>query len=319
MARTRFTLETRDGVPVVVHRWEPDSGAVRGVVNVIHGLVEHAGRYDTLAEELNSIGLAVYAEDHRGHGETARSEDELGHFADERGWARVADDLHRVSLRAKDDHPDVPLFLMGQSLGASFTQQLAYTFPDEVDGLVLTAPPPTGLFVLAGEMLGRLERRRLGKHGRSTVTDAYLWGQWNKPFRPVRTTHDFLSRDHASVDRYVGDARCGFTGTTQLGLDVAIGVQAVGRLDWARSGLDKDLPLYILAGSEDPAGGRPGVEELQKVLVSAGFTGVEVHIYEGARHEVLNETNRDEVVADLLAWFEGRLEPAAVEPGQRSS
>ncbi len=308
MQTSSWTLGTRDGAEVVVHRHEPD-GAVRGVVNLAHGMAEHARRYDHLAEALTAVGLAVYAEDHRGHGETAGTEEALGHLADRRGWALTLDDLHRVTLRARADHPDVPVVLLGHSMGSFLAQQYLFTFPGEVDAVVLSGSNgPVGPMAEAGAVVARAERARLGSRGRSETLNRLVFGAYGKAFAPARTDFDWLSKDEAAVDAYIADPRCGFVCTSQFYLDLFSGLRVIGQVERVRAGARLDTPVYAFSGSEDPVGGAAGVAALLEHYRAAGLTAVDHRIYPGGRHEMLNETNRDEVIADLLAWLEPRLQ-----------
>lgn len=306
-----FLLDTRDGERVVVHRWEP-SGRVRGAVNIAHGLAEHAARYATFAETLTAEGYAVYAEDHRGHGATVSDPDDLGLLAPERGWARLLDDVHRVGSRARTDHPDVPLVLLGHSMGSFVAQQVLFTFPGSVDGAVLSGPSGApGPLLEAAAVLARVERRRLGPRGRSRLLDQLTFGAYNRRFAPTRTRFDWLSRDTGRVDAYVDDPRCGFTATTQLYVDMFAGLRVIGQVERVRAGAPSELPVLVIAGSEDPVGGGPAVSRLVRRYEGAGLTRVEHRVYEGARHELLNESNRDEVVADIVAWLGRHSGPPA--------
>lgn len=304
---SRWTLTARDGAEVVVHRYLPD-GAVRGVVNLAHGMAEHARRYDHLAEALTAAGLAVYAEDHRGHGESAASEEDLGTFAERGGWALVLDDLHRVTLRARADLPDVPVVLFGHSMGSFLAQQYLFTFPGEVDAYVLSGSNgPVGPLGEAGAVAARAERARLGPQGRSQLLDRLVFGAYNTPFEPARTRFDWLSRDEDQVDAYIEDPRCGFVPTTQMYLDVFSGLRVIGQAERVRAGARPDTPIYVFAGSEDPVGGAAGIAALLEHYRAAGLTAVDHRIYPGGRHEMLNESNRDEVVGDVLTWIESQL------------
>jgi alpha-beta hydrolase superfamily lysophospholipase len=304
VTRTIITLDTSDGVPVTVHRWEP-AGAVRGVVNLVHGMAEHARRYDHVADALTTAGYAVYAEDHRGHGETAASPEDLGFLAEERGWARVLDDLHRVTGRARRDHPDVPVFLLGHSMGSFLAQQYLFTFPGELDGVILSGSNgPIGPLGAAAAAVARVEQRRLGPRGRSAVLDKLVFGAYNKPFEPARTGFDWLSRDPTEVDAYVADERCGFVATTRMYADLFAGLRVIGQVERVRAGAPRDLPILIFAGSEDPVGGASGTAALVAHYERAGLTAVAHRVYDGGRHEMFNETDRDEVIADVVRWLD---------------
>jgi len=307
MTRDTFLLETADGFPVVVHHWEPKAQA-RGVVNLAHGLAEHASRYEYLAEALIDAGYAVYAEDHRGHGETAANEADLGFFAPQRGWATVLDDLHRTTLRARAEHPEAPLFLLGHSMGSFLAQQYLFTFPAEIDGVMLSGSNgPIGPLAGAGALAARAERRRLGSRGRSPLLDSLTLGAYNKPFEPARTRFDWLSRDPVQVDAYIEDLRCGFVATTQLYLDLFAGLGILGQLERVRTVARSELPVYIFSGTDDPVGGTRGVTKLVDHYAAAGLSEVRHRLYEGGRHEMLNETNRDDVIGELLGWLGERL------------
>jgi alpha-beta hydrolase superfamily lysophospholipase len=269
-----------DGLTSVVLRWTP-AGPPRAVVQVLHGWAEHARRYDRPAAALAEAGLAVYADDHRGHGQSGLRADRLGDLGP-RGADGVLDAIRAVTGRVQADHPGLPLFILGHSWGSFLLQ--AY----------LRQPPPG----LAGALLTGTTWREPGV--RRERADP------NARFEPARTPYDWLSRDAAEVDRYVADPLCGF--------EI---MQAAGRpappADSGDGQVPPALPVLILNGSDDPVGGQEGGERLAGHYRSLGLADVTFRSYPGARHELLNETNRDEVLADLLGWIIARLPP--VSPG----
>lgn len=303
-----FLLTTSDGFPVVVHRWVP-AGTVRAVVNLAHGMAEHAARYDRLARALNTVGIAVYAEDHRGHGRTAATPDELGHLGDHRGWALVLDDLHRVSLHARQAHPGVPLVLLGHSMGSFLAQQYLFTFPEDLDGLALSGSNgPIGALGEVAAMAARAERARLGPRGRSETLQQLAFRGYNDAFEPRRTDFDWLTSDEAEVDAYIADPWCGFTATTTFFADLFAGLRVIGQAERLAARAPTELPVYLFAGALDPVGGARGQAKLEERYRSVGMRQVSSRIYPGGRHEMLNERNRDEVTADLVAWLEWLLD-----------
>ena len=309
MQSSSFTLDTADGFPVHVHRWLPD-GEVKAVAQIAHGLAEHAGRYEHVAEALTAAGYAVYADDHRGHGRTIRQDQDRGFFAEERGWATVLDDLHRLTERARADHPGVPALLLGHSMGSFLTQQYLFTFPDSIAGAALSGSNgPAGVLADVGAVVARAERLRLGKRGRSNLLHTMSFGAYNKPFEPARTEYDWLSRDPAEVDAYIADPECGWVATTQLWIDLLGGLRVIAQADRVAT-IRKDLPVYIFSGALDPVGGAKGVAALEELYRKAGLTAVSSRIYDDGRHEMLNETNREEVIADLLAWMDRTVDAA---------
>lgn len=304
MRTSTFTLATSDGFPVVVTRWLPDGDDVRGVVQVAHGLAEHVGRYAHVAEAFTAAGYAVYGDDHRGHGRTAATDEDLGFFAAERGWARVLDDLYRLNQHVRDAHRGVPVVLLGHSMGSFLTQQFLFTFPGAIAGAILSGTNgPVGALGDLGAVAARIERRRLGPRGRSPLLNTLSFGAYNKAFEPARTEFDWLSSDPEAVDAYLADPLCGFVATTQLWLDLLSGLRLIAQTQRLRA-IPTDLPIHVVAGDQDPVGeATRGVQRLLDAYEDVGLTAVTHRVYPG-RHELVNEVNRDEVIADLVAWLE---------------
>lgn len=310
MQSSTFTLTASDGAKIHIHRWLPD-GEVRGIVQIAHGVAEHAGRYAHVAEALTATGYAVYGDDHRGHGLTAQTPDELGFFADSRGWARVLDDLYRLNRTARDAHPGVPAYLLGHSLGSYLTQQFLFTFPEAIDGAAMSGSSRQHpLKVEAGAALAEFELRRLGPHGRSDRLETIPLGLNNRAFEPARTPMDWLSRDPDIVDAYLADPLCGFVSTVRLWLDVANGLRVTGQRARLAT-IPPNLPIYLFSGAEDPLGGAGGgLHRLVDAYERAGLLRVTLRLHPGGRHEILNETNRDEVISELIAWLDARTREA---------
>lgn len=301
MPSSTFVLDTHDRVPVVVHRWLPDT-EVRGIVNLAHGLSEHAARYAPLATALNELGVAVYAEDHRGHGRTAPSGAQLG-VVEEGAWRSVVDDLHRVTRHARAAHPGVRLVLLGHSMGSFLAQQYAFTFPDDLDGLVLSGSNAVDRSrASAGAALAHLEMRRVGPNRPSYPIHSVTLGGYNRRFEPVRTRADWLTRDLEQVERYLADPWCGMVPSARLFAELFSGLLTIADPRRVRE-VRSSLPVYLFSGADDPVGGTAGVDRLLARYARAGLTDVQHRLYPGGRHEMLNEINRDEVVADLVRWL----------------
>jgi alpha-beta hydrolase superfamily lysophospholipase len=299
-----FTLRADDGMELFVYCWLP-AGLPRAVVQIVHGLAEHAGRYARLAQALNAAGYAVYANDHRGHGRTAKSTDELGFFAEQDGWRRCVDDLWRVNRHLAATHPRRPIILLGHSMGATLVEQFIGEHGEALAGVVLCGAngKPTAKAAM-GRQITRAERLRLGARGRSKLVQSLTFDAFNKKFAPSRTAFDWLSRDPAEVDKYVADPLCGFAATIQLWVDMLDGWAAVSRAEHRRR-VPRELPIYVIAGGRDPVSGDthqlgPWLEEYG----AEGLTNLEHRFYPEARHELFNETNRDEVTRELIAWLE---------------
>lgn len=284
----RVDFPSAGGVTIAAYRWDPDSEP-RAAVQLTHGMGEHALRYADLAHALNDQGYVVYAQDHRGHGRTAGSVESLGQVGAQ-GWVEIVNDIERLRLRVREEHPTVPLVLIGHSMGSFAVQQYLLDHSTDVEAAVLTGTAAIDLLEPALDLAAPMDL-----------------SMFNAPFAPARTDYDWLSRDEAQVDRYVADPYCGF------GLDVDGGKQmflsARQVADQSRlAGLRKDLPVYIAIGELDPVNGQLAlVHALVGRYQQAGLTDVTLRVYPGARHEVFNETNRAEVVADLIAWLSQKV------------
>ena len=284
----RFEVPSTGGVTLAAYRWEPE-GPPRAVVQLAHGLGEHALRYDRFARALTAAGYAVYSHDHRGHGATM-GDGEPGVIGAD-GWHELVEDIGRVGAVATAEHPGVPRVLMGHSMGSFATQQYLATHPeDHLDAVILSGTAAIDPMIPLMDFDAPLD------------LSAY-----NAPFAPARTDFDWLSRDEAEVDLYVADPLCGF------GFDAA-GSKAMfdGSLPLAEPGglsaIDHQLPLYVVVGEHDPVNGQLAlVHLLVDRYRAAGLTDVTLTVYPGARHEVLNETNRDEVTADIVAWLDAKV------------
>jgi alpha-beta hydrolase superfamily lysophospholipase len=301
MPESEFEFRADDGHALLARRWLPE-GPPRAVVQIAHGLAEHSARYARLATALNAAGYAVYANDHRGHGPKAAAAD-LGHFADVGGWAKVVGDLWTLNRRIAAEQPGKPIVFLGHSLGSFLGRGFIAKHSDALAGAALSGSngrPP--MIATLGRLIAREERVRLGKRGKSDPIFQLWFGEFNKPFKPARTGSDWLSRDEKEVDAFVADPLCGFPFTTQLAIDV---LDALPRVTSPESlaAIRKDMPVYVFSGERDPVGSN--IRGLIADLKAAGFTKLTTRIYPGARHETLNETNRDEVIRDLIAWLDG--------------
>lgn len=301
------TITRPDGTRLHTYLWAPDSPP-RAIVQIAHGMAEHAGRYDRFAAALNEAGYVVYANDHRGHGQTNPLGEDHGFFAEKDGFAAVVEDLHAVTNVAKEAHPELPVVLFGHSMGSFLSRAYAAKYGRELAALVLcgTAGNP-GLQGAAGRRVAGLQARARGARHTSGLMDTMTFGAFNKPFKPARTDFDWLSRDPDEVDKYVADPLCGNVFSAGFYADLLGGLARIHD-DATTAKVPKDLPVYLIAGSMDPVGAKTrGVEQVAGQYRKAGLKSVTTRYYLGARHELLNETNRDEVTADVIAWLDGQL------------
>jgi alpha-beta hydrolase superfamily lysophospholipase len=310
-----FALAGADGVALFVYRWLPEA-APKAVVQIAHGLVEHAGRYARLAEALTSGGYAVYAGDHRGHGRTAPTPEDLGFFSEQDGWRRCADDLWGLNQHIAAKHPRLPIVLIGHSMGSFMAQHFISEHGEALSGVVLAGSSGKPAWrTLALRTIARVERFRLGSRGRSALVHGLAFGSFNKQFAPVRTEADWLSRDSAQVDKYVADPLCRFRPTLQLWIDLLGALSEIANPS-RQALIPKQLPIYVIAGTRDPVSANSkGLQQLLCAYRAAGLQRVSYRFYPEARHELFNETNRDEVTRELLAWLD-ETTGAANHPGR---
>jgi alpha-beta hydrolase superfamily lysophospholipase len=296
-----------DDWTIYAYRWLPE-GEPRGIVNLVHGMAEHATRYERLAKALTDKGFALYAHDLRGHGKTAGSLENAGYLGAGNGFEAVVRDARMVSGIIAADFPGKPLFVMGHSLGSFIVQRYIQEYGKEISGAVLSgtngkADPllPVAAFIARIIILFR------GTSRPSPLLTKMSFGQYNKPFAPNRTAFDWLSRDAAEVDKYVNDPYCGFECSASFFLTLTKGLRKIGKTK-NRKRVPHDLPIYLFAGSKDPVGleGK-GFLALASAYRELGISDIEYNLYEGGRHEILNEINRDEATQDLVNWLEKHL------------
>ncbi|SFS53481.1 alpha/beta hydrolase [Marininema halotolerans] len=302
-----FTFTTHDGENIFVHKWLPE-GEVKGTVQIAHGMAEHAARYQPFAEALTQAGYRVFANDHRGHGQTASTQERLGHFADEDGWMRTITDMYELTKEIKREFPDEPIVLFGHSMGSFLARRYVQLYGEEVQGLILSGTgTDQGFLSFLGLTLAKLQRRVKGKRARSKLLDRLSFGKFNQSFQPIRTSFDWLSRDEKEVDKYIEDPMCGQIATTQFFCDMIAGVKELDRVEQLRK-IPNHLPIYLFSGEKDPVGAEgKGVKKVAHLLRLAGNMQVNVKIYEEGRHEMLNEMNKAEVYQDVIAWLDQYL------------
>lgn len=300
--REEFFFPSSDGVHQV-HGvlWLPETGEPKAVVQISHGICEYVLRYEPFAAFLADRGYAVAGNDHLGHGLTAAGPEEYGFFTD---WFALTRDLYALRKQIGTRYPELPYFLLGHSMGSFQARTYLIDYPGTVDGCILSG---TGQEAAPTVALGKLltgmgDPKKVNKLFLRVSLEAY-----NKQFAPNRTGADWISRDEAVVDRYLADPLCNFP--TRAGMNHAMmeGLQYISRKENLNK-MDKKTPVGLFSGDADPVGAMgKGVEKVYGYFKNAGCADVTMKLYPGARHEILNETNRQEVFEDLLVWLEDHL------------
>lgn len=309
MNESTFTLDGDDGQQLFAYRWLPDDGRPRAIVQIAHGASEHSARYRRLAEALTAAGYGAYAADHRGHGRTAA---DFGRFGVARpgGWAAIVEDLHTLTEKIRAEHPGVAVVLFGHSMGSMMGQAYLQRWSSDLAAAVLSGT--TGGSVLDEAMLDGIVAMGQGEGAdQPSEVFAAMFAGFNEPFAAsgggdLATGFEWLSRNHQEVLRYVEDPWCGEPLSNGFVADMMSGMNATWSGDGEAS-IRKDLPVYVFGGDHDPVGGTEAdsVKELVARYEALGMADVTLRLYPDGRHEMLNETNRADVEADLIAWLDG--------------
>lgn len=304
-----FTLDSTDKKSKLhVMRWLPDDGNVRAVLQIAHGIAEHIARYDTFARYMANNGFAVVGNSHLGHGLSVATEEDMGYFADSGGWDTVVDDIHQLSKLLHQTYPDKPYFILGHSMGSFLTRTYLIKYPQQFAGCILSGTgQQTGALLDVGLLMAGVEKRLHGGRRQSAHLNQLCFGAYNRRIANHRTPNDWLTRDREIVDKFTADITCGWVPTIGIFGDMLGGIKFIGNKKNVAK-VHKDLPIFLIAGREDPVGDYGvGPEKVLRLYQQAGIKDVTLKLYDGARHEVLNEINREEVFSDVLQWLESRM------------
>jgi alpha-beta hydrolase superfamily lysophospholipase len=300
--RSEFFFESKGKGIIHAVRWTPDC-EVKGVVQILHGIAEYALRYDSFANYLNSIGYAVVAEDHMGHGKSGGEGCARGYFHG--GWKTACEDSLQLMTLTKEEYPDMPYFLFGHSMGSFMTRTILIDHPElDIAGAVICG---TGwmseLIIGAGCGLSKLICKGNDEKLPNEMLQKVAFGTYNNKVEHPKTAYDWLNRDANEVQKYVDDPDCGFTASAGLLRDMMGGI----RYNQKKENLQKmntKLPVYFIAGGADPVGDYgAGVRKAAEQFKANGMEKVDCKIYPLCRHEILNEINKDEVFNDVSKWL----------------
>lgn len=303
MKQEEILLSAKDGHTIFLRSWKPSRKKPVGVVQISHGMAEHSERYAETAKQLCSAGFIVFAHDHRGHGHSMNGSP-AGLYSQKDGWTLVKEDLNQVHEYIADEKPDLPLFLLGHSMGSFIAMAYLIDFHPKLTGVILSGSNyDKPIKYRALKPIIKAEKLRQGNEGRSKVIEFLTFGHFNKDIKNPSTPFDWLSRDPNEVDKYINDEHCGFFCTNQLWDDLTGGLIEISSTTRLKD-IEANLPIYLFAGAEDPVGEKgKGVRRLVHQLIGSGHTDVTYKLYPDARHEMLNETNKEEVVKDLTNWL----------------
>ncbi|MFC2315349.1 MAG: alpha/beta hydrolase [Selenomonas massiliensis] len=295
-----------DGASVAVYTWLPEQ-APKAVLHMVHGMAEHAARYDDFAKIACKRGVAVVAADHRGHGKTGAKSGLMGYLADRDGFGRVVDDQKEINEEIRKQYPGLPIVIIGHSFGSFVTQEYIERYGTTVKAAVLIGSAGPNPSVFFASLLANLNCAFKGRKSAAKFMNALVFGSYNKRIKRPRTAFDWLSRDEKEVKKYIDDEYCGFVCTAGFFQDFMRGLKRI-HTQAALTGIPTGLPVLITAGLEDPvSNGGKTLKTLYRLYQDMGMQDVALKLYENARHEILNETNKEEVKADILGWIEKKI------------
>ena len=302
VTKSEWYRTAADGEKIFSRSWvceHPD-----GVLVIAHGMAEHSARYDDLACYLAEGGFAVYMNDHRGHGQTGPVD---GWFAESGGWEKVVEDLHDLAKEAAGQHPGLPVFLMGHSMGSFLARSYLTRYGRELAGCILSGTagpnPATGLAL----KLASFQCRLAGSRSKGKLLNRMAFGAYNKRIEKPVNAFAWLSRDEQVCRVYEQDPKCGFPFTAGGFRDLFTGLTEISAPEWAGK-VPPELPVFLLAGEEDPVGAYgAGPTAVAESLKAAGGKEITLKLYPGMRHECHNELGKEEVYQDVLGWLDEHL------------
>ncbi len=303
MAKSEHKFRALDGANIVYRKHCPDTD-IKAIVIIVHGMAEHADRYDDFAAFLNREGFVVYVHDQRGHGKTAGSLENVGFLSAYDGWKKITGDLAQMVEISQQDYPGKRVILLGHSMGSFVVRTYLAGKSENVHAAILSGTTGSagimgkiGLFLIAIILLFKK------KNTPSPLMNKLSFGDFNKGFQPARTDFDWLSRDEDVVNQYVADPFCGGIFSPGFFRDMMKGLEYVNKQK-TTAFVRKDLPMYLFSGEKDPVSKNSKlVKEVYELYKSAGISQIEMKIYPEARHETLNEINKDEVYLDVLSYL----------------
>ncbi len=307
MVKEEFYFDSRDGksrIHAVRYRPE-DTGQVRCVLQVVHGMAEYAERYEEFAAFLVERGFVVTGDDHLGHGKSVGQGGKQGYFCEQDPATVLVRDVHRLKKLTEELYPGVPYVLMGHSMGSFITRNYLCRYGTGISGAVImgTGMQPKAVLDMARLVAG-IQKLFCGSGHVSRLLDRLAFGGYGRGITDRRTAFDWLSRDRERVDSYIADPMCGFTFTVNgFGALFELVLRLYSPENLAA--VPRELPVFMVSGDADPVGDYgKGVRRAYDSLVAAGLTDIRLKLYPGGRHELLNETNRSQVMQDICRWVE---------------
>lgn len=302
MEQRSFYVTMSDGHDVFVRTYKPNNEHI-GHIHILHGMSEHSGRYENFAERLCDEGYFVSAHDHRGHGYTAQKNGLFGYFGPEKGFERVVEDVVEV-LSFLGKETAVRPVLFGHSMGSFIARRMIQQHSDKIERLILSGSGSPTLLHEVGHIVAKQLVKLQGAKIQSDIMNDLSFSSFNRRIKDTKTNFDWLSTDEEQVQKYIGDPFCGIIATNQFFVDLTGGMLML-KNERANARIRSDLKVLLVSGTYDPIAGPEAIGALQvgKQLAQAGLDHVKVHLFEGMRHEILNERKKEQVIEIIVRWL----------------
>ncbi|MDJ0644969.1 MAG: alpha/beta hydrolase [Flavobacteriaceae bacterium] len=307
MSYTTDTFITNDGEEIFYYRWKKVNP--KAIVQIAHGVGEHAGRYQAIASSLQSQGFEVYANDHRIHGNSVKSKELLGFYEGENYFDDAVEDMRELTKIIRQEHSSRKLILFGHSMGSLLSREYVTRYGKDIHALALSGTASfmrgLGTIGLAGANMVKLFK---GRQRSSSMLKSLFFTEFNKKFKPNRTKVDWISRDEKQVDLFETDPLRIEDFSTSVFIDILKASRKINQPPTFEA-TPKNLPIYIFSGDQDPVGEMgKGIQKVANQYIKAGLSDLTLKIYEGGRHEMLNEINKEEVERDFINWLNQRID-----------
>lgn len=301
------TFESSNGTDKCAYYiYVPTTAIIRGIIQISHGMCEYIERYEHFAEFLTAKGYIVCGNDHLGHGNSVKSNDDLGYFSQKDGWSHLVNDLHRMTILMKNKYPALPYILIGHSMGSFIARLYLTRFPNELCCAVIMGTGDDKALSEIGVRATQSVKAVKGERFRSDKLNTLIFGVYNDRIKNSKTIYDWLTHDTEVVKKYMDDEKSNFVFTASGFVDLTTLLRRVSSAEWAQK-VPKKLPIILMSGTADPVGGYgKGVRNVYGKLIDEGCN-VDIKLYPGARHELVNETMKEIVFDDILNWIDRKV------------
>ncbi len=302
-----FNFKSCTGKDIYAKKWyDETANEYKGVIELVHGMEEHIGRYDEFASFLANNGFIVVGHDHLGHGKTAKTDDELGFFTNKDGWFYLAEDIHILQNKMKNEYPNLPYIIMGHSMGSLLTRTYLSLYDDNLKGAIITGTSGQKAGLLTGSILAKIIVMFKGEKYKSKLLASLVTGSFNRQFKPNKTPIDWTTSDERIIEEHIKDTNpnCKFTASSYL--ELFKGSMYLNK----KKNIKKtpNIPILIFSGDKDPVGENgKGVKRVYDMLKETGKEDVTLKLFTNGRHEMLNEINRKEVFELVLQWIDSKI------------